>query len=212
MARQADHNERRRLFAAAALAVISRDGLEGLTMREVAKEAGFTTGALTHYFQSKDEVLIAVSEYGAEVVRPPMEDAASGASARESLRDLFHTILPTSTAMKAQWRFWLAFWERAAHSPQVQRVMRERYVEYVGRVSAVIKRAQAQGEVDAAVDAERVARELVALVDGLSVQVLIGAGKLTGVAQRQYVDDLMDLRLGPVPEPAKRRATRAVAR
>ena len=212
MARQADHNERRRLFAAAALAVISRDGLEGLTMREVAKEAGFTTGALTHYFQSKDEVLIAVSEYGAEVVRPPMEDAASGASARESLRDLFHTILPTSTAMKAQWRFWLAFWERAAHSPQVQRVMRERYVEYVGRVSAVIKRAQAQGEVDAAVDAERVARELVALVDGLSVQVLIGAGKLTGVMQRQYVDDLMDLRLGPVPEPAKRRATRAVAR
>jgi AcrR family transcriptional regulator len=64
MARQADHNERRRLFAAAALAVISRDGLEGLTMREVAKEAGFTTGALTHYFQSKDEVLIAVSEFG----------------------------------------------------------------------------------------------------------------------------------------------------
>lgn len=212
MARQADHNERRLLFAAAALAVISRDGLEGLTMRAVAKEAGFTTGALTHYFQSKDEVLIAVSEYGAEVVRPPMEDAASGASARKSLRDLFHTILPTSTAMKAQWRFWLTFWERAAHSPQVQRVMRERYAEYLGRVSAVIKRAQAQGEVDATVDAELVARELVALVDGLSVQVLIGAGKLTSATQRQYVDSLMDLRLGPVPEPAKRRANKAAAR
>jgi AcrR family transcriptional regulator len=212
MARQSDHNERRRLFAAAALAVISRDGLEGLTMREVAKEAGFTTGALTHYFQSKDEVLIAVSEYGAEVVRPPMEEAASGASARASLRDLFYTILPTSTAMKAQWRFWLAFWERAAHSPQVQRVMRERYVEYVGRVSTVIKRAQAQGEVDAAVNAEVVARELVALVDGLSVQVLIGAGKLTGATQRQYLDSLMDLRLGPAPEPAKRRAAKTVTR
>jgi AcrR family transcriptional regulator len=199
MARQADHNERRRLFAAAALAVISREGLEGLTMREVAKEAGFTTGALTHYFQSKDEVLIAVSEYGAEVVRPPMDDAASGASARQALRDLFYTILPTSTAMKAQWRFWLAFWERAAHSPQVQRVMRERYVEYVGRVSAVIRRGQAQGEVDAKVDAESVAREIVALVDGIGVQVLIGAGKFTSVTQRQYVDSFLDLRLGPVP-------------
>jgi AcrR family transcriptional regulator len=212
MARQADHNERRRLFAAAALAVISREGLEGLTMRAVAKEAGFTTGALTHYFQSKDEVLIAVSEYGAEVVRPPMDAAASGLSARAALRDLFHTILPTSTAMKAQWRFWLAFWERAAHSPRVQRVMRERYVEYVGRVSGVIKRAQAQGEVETAVDAERVARELVALVDGLGVQVLIGAGKLTSSAQRQYVDSLMELRLGPIPEAIKRRTAKVATR
>lgn len=212
MARQADHNERRRLFAAAALAVISRDGLEGLTMREVAKEAGFTTGALTHYFQSKDEVLIAVSEYGAEVVRPPMDDAAAGASAREALRDLFYTILPTSTAMKAQWRFWVAFWERAAHSPKVQRVMRERYVEYVGRVSAVIRRAQKQGEVAETVDAERVAREVVALVDGISVQVLIGAGRMTSVVQRQFVDSLLDMRLGPVPERTAKRAAKAATR
>lgn len=146
MARQADHEQRRRQFAAAALAVISREGLEGLTMRNVAKEAGFTTGALTHYFQSKDEVLIAVSEHGAELVRPMMDEAATGMSAREALRDLLHTILPTSTAMKAQWRCWLAFWERGAHSPQVQRVMRERYFEYMNRVSTVIRRAQEQGE------------------------------------------------------------------
>ena len=48
MARQADHNERREIFAAAALRVIMRAGVGGLTVREVAKEAGFTTGALTH--------------------------------------------------------------------------------------------------------------------------------------------------------------------
>ena len=84
MARQADHVERRRLFAAAALNVISRDGLEGLTLREVAREAGFTTGALTHYFQSKDEVLIAASEYAADQVRAPMEEVALESSAREA--------------------------------------------------------------------------------------------------------------------------------
>src|SRR5690349_1597117 len=97
MARQADHTERRRLFAAAALSVISRDGLEGLTVREVAREAGFTTGALTHYFQSKDELLIAASEYAAEQVRVPMDDVAHGASARDALRQLLYTALPTST-------------------------------------------------------------------------------------------------------------------
>lgn len=199
MARQADHSERRKLFAAAALAVISREGLEGLTMREVAKEAGFTTGALTHYFRSKDEVLIAASEAGADTVRPEMDEAATGASAREALRDLLYTILPTSTAMKAQWRFWLAFWERGAHSLQVQRVMRERYFEYTNRVATVIRRSQEQGEAPRDIDAERVAREIIALIDGIGVQVMIGSGKFTSTVQRQYVDSLLETRLGPMP-------------
>ena len=116
MARQADHIERRKRFAAAALNVISRDGLEGLTLREVAREAGFTTGALTHYFNSKDEVLIAASQYAAEQVRAPMEEVALESSAREALRHLLYTALPTTTVMKGRWRFWVAFWERAAHA------------------------------------------------------------------------------------------------
>jgi len=208
MARQADHNERRKLFAAAALAVIARDGLEGLTMRVVAKEAGFTTGALTHYFQSKDELLIAASEAGADVVRPEMDDAATGASARAALRDLLYTVLPTSPAMKAQWRFWMAFWERAAHSPQVQRVMRERYFEYTNRVATVIRRSQEQGETPPGVDAEKVAREIIALIDGIGVQVMIGSRRFTNAVQRQYVDDLLEMRLGPVREaPRRKRAS-----
>ena len=62
MVRRTDHNERREAFAAATLRVIMRAGVGGLTVRAVAKEAGFTTGALTHYFRSKDQVLIEASE------------------------------------------------------------------------------------------------------------------------------------------------------
>jgi AcrR family transcriptional regulator len=198
MARQADHIERRRRFAAAALNVITRDGLEGLTLREVAREAGFTTGALTHYFQSKDEVLIAASEYAAEQVRVPMEEVALGSSAREALRLLLYTALPATTVMKGRWRFWVAFWERAAHSPRVNEVMRERYREWSSRVSALIRRAQEQGEARRDLDADLVARELVALIDGIGVQVLI-VGKLAAPAQRQFVDSLIEVRLGPPP-------------
>ncbi|WP_411288504.1 TetR/AcrR family transcriptional regulator [Phenylobacterium sp.] len=218
MARQADHIERRRLFAAAALNVISRDGLEGLTVREVAREAGFTTGALTHYFKSKDDVLIAASEHAAEQVRAPMEEAALESSARAALRHLLYTALPTTTVMKRRWRFWMAFWERAAHSPQVNRVMKERYREWSGRIAGQICRAQEQGEAPAALDADLTARELVALVDGIGVQVLI-AGKLAAPAQRRFIDSLIEARLGPPPvkvvEPpaarASRQSTRATA-
>ena len=218
MARQADHVERRRLFAAAALSVISRDGLEGLTLREVAREAGFTTGALTHYFQSKDEMLIAASEQAAEQVRAPMEEVALESSARQALRHLLYTALPTTTVMKARWRFWVAFWERAAHSPQVNRVMQERYREWSGRIASLIRRAQEQGEARTNLDADLAARELVALIDGIGVQVLI-AGKMAAPAQRQFIDSLLEARLGlpqieggdPLLARAARRPTRASA-
>ncbi|WP_293903251.1 TetR family transcriptional regulator C-terminal domain-containing protein [Phenylobacterium sp.] len=198
MARQADHNERRKVFAAAALKVITRLGLEGLTVREVAREAGFTTGALTHYFQSKDQVLIAASEYAAEEVRGQMEEIALETSGREALRHLIHSALPTTAIKRGRWRFWVAFWERAAYSPEVGRVMRERYREWTNRLTSLIRRAQAEGDAPADLDAEHAGRELVALVDGIGVQVLIGAGKFTTPAQKQYVDSLIELRLGPV--------------
>ena len=82
--------------------------------------------------------------------------------------------------------------------------MRERYVEYMGRVSIVIRRAQDQGEAPRDIDVEHVAREIIALIDGLSVQVLLGVGKFTSTTQRQFVDSLLDARLGPVPEPARK--------
>src|SRR5258708_28571433 len=73
MARQADHKERREVFAMAALRVIMRAGDDGLTVREVAKQAGFTTRALTHYFTSNDQVLIEASTVSDNQQSPHME-------------------------------------------------------------------------------------------------------------------------------------------
>ncbi|HEY2177572.1 MAG TPA: helix-turn-helix domain-containing protein, partial [Caulobacteraceae bacterium] len=94
MARRTDHNEKREAFAAAALRVIMRAGVGGLTVREVAKEAGFTTGALTHYFRSKDQVLIEASEYSAKLVRPRMERKARGSDALSALKGVVDEALP----------------------------------------------------------------------------------------------------------------------
>ena len=53
-----DHDERREELARAAVRAIDRLGLEGATMREIAKEAGYSTGILGHYFESKDDIVL----------------------------------------------------------------------------------------------------------------------------------------------------------
>ncbi len=53
-----DHDVQREKFANAAIRIVARAGLEGLTMRAVALERGHPTGPLFHYFNSKDELLM----------------------------------------------------------------------------------------------------------------------------------------------------------
>ena len=58
MPKVVDIAERRSELAAAAAQLIARSGVGAATIREVAAEAGWTTGALTHYFADKRELLL----------------------------------------------------------------------------------------------------------------------------------------------------------
>lgn len=210
MARQADHNERREAFAMAALRVIMRAGVGGLTVREVAKEAGFTTGALTHYFTSKDHVLIEASECSARMVRPRMEKAEREADALIALRKVVGESLPISPKARGYWRIWVGFWERASYNADVARVLRERYDEWTGRLAKIIRRAQAEGRVPRAVDPESAAQEIVAIVDGIGVQVLLGRRRLSVARQWEIVDSWIEvLAEGKVGKTAIRSAGNA---
>jgi AcrR family transcriptional regulator len=205
MARQADHKERREVFAMAALRVIMRAGVDGLTVREVAKEAGFTTGALTHYFTSKDQVLIEASEVSAKLVRPRMERAARDKSALTALRRVVGESLPITPLARGYWRIWVGFWERASYNPEVKRVMRDRYEEWRGRLAVIIRRAQDEGEAAGDFDPELAAQELVALIDGIGVQVLLGIGRIPVVRQWQIIDAWIEIMAeGRIGRPAAR--------
>jgi AcrR family transcriptional regulator len=48
MPRVVNHKERREEIVEAAWRVIEREGLAGADLREIAREAGYTTGVITH--------------------------------------------------------------------------------------------------------------------------------------------------------------------
>jgi len=58
MPKVVDRDQRRLELARAAWRVIRRDGVERASVREVAREAGLSTGSLRHYFGTQAELLI----------------------------------------------------------------------------------------------------------------------------------------------------------
>jgi len=188
MGRSVDHEARREIFAAAALRVIMREGIAGLTVREVAKEAGFTTGALTHYFHSKDQLLIEASEHSATLVRHRMERAEKVRPTLEAIRRVVALALPLTAETRGYWRIWVGYWERSSYDDDVARVMRLRYDEWRSRLARLLARAQEEGDVTPDVDPRQAAESLIALVDGIGVQVLLGVGRIPPARQRAMFD------------------------
>ena len=188
MAKHAGHDERRSAFAAAAFRALARDGIAGLTVRNVAREAGFTTGALVHYFPSKGQLFVAASEHAAYVVRPRMEQDEAAYGGLEGLRRVIYDALPTTAAARDIWSVWLVFWDRAKTDPMIGAIAQDRYSEWHGRLERLIRRAQHDGQIAPTADAGLLAQMATVLVDGIAIQTLRTKARLSARRQRAMID------------------------
>ena len=78
------HGNLRDALLDAAEALLPQHGAEGLTLREVARQAGVSHGAPYHHFESRDALLAAVAERGFQGLGEAMT-AAAGATPRDRL-------------------------------------------------------------------------------------------------------------------------------
>ena len=110
-----DHDERKRTIAEKATEIIAREGMQAATIRRIAAELNFSTRAVTHYFEEKDELLAWVYEFMAT------EGFRSFAQRVErDPADLLGCLLamtPLDSVNREMWRVYIAFWDLAMRDP-----------------------------------------------------------------------------------------------
>ncbi|WP_219971907.1 TetR/AcrR family transcriptional regulator [Rubrobacter xylanophilus] len=169
-----DHEERRRELAAAAWRVILREGIEGVSVRSVAAEAGWSVGALRHYFGTKEELLAGAARLVVERVKERFERGRYEGTPREAVRRMLCEVLPLDEERREEGRVWLAF---TAHSLVDPRVALEHEVVFDGvreLCRRVIGRLADEGLLSPRLDPEEEVVRLHALVDGLTLHRLLG--------------------------------------
>ncbi len=181
------HGTRRREIAAAVWRAVGRVGLDAVTVRDIAREAGYSTGVLAHYFADKDEMLVHALRVSTEQALARLEDRG-GESGLESLRDGLAGCLPLDEARRDEWRVWLAFWGRAAADETLAAEQRIWYARWRGLVGDRILTCQSEGTLPENLDAAREADTLVALVDGVGLQATLEPERLTAEAQTALLD------------------------
>lgn len=166
MPKRVDHAAQRQAIAAAAIEIIDASGLDGARLRDVAKAADVTTGAVTHYFDGKDAVLEAALSEIVERLLSRQPGSETGAAAM-GLVEAACAFLPLDEAGRRDWRVWLAFWGRAIVDDRLRALHARYYAEIVGRLAEAL---QSRRPGIAAKQAEALADALVAAVDGVGTR------------------------------------------
>ena len=109
-----DHEAQRRLFAEAAMRLIAQNGLDGVTMRAVAAEAGLSYGSLFHYFASKDELLMYAVRQVTAAQTQRVNEFSSRYSGLKALEHLLCDDTIINASSRDAWMVWLTFLYKAA--------------------------------------------------------------------------------------------------
>ncbi|MEU4405202.1 TetR/AcrR family transcriptional regulator [Streptosporangium sp. NPDC023963] len=174
MPKKVDHEVRRRHIAEALHRVIDRDGLDAVSLREVAAEAGVSMGMVQHYFATKDEMLMFALEHLNARVGLRIATARNRDSPRELVRAAVLELLPLDDERRTEARIALAYLARSVVAVDLADLLRAALPHVIGFYAEQIRIAQGDGQVPANLDPEREATILFALVQGLVNPALIG--------------------------------------
>jgi AcrR family transcriptional regulator len=178
MPRQTDHDARRRRIAEALWRVATSQGLDAVSLRHVATEAGVSMGQVQHYFRTKDEMLgfalDAISERVAERIGRRVTALAGAAKPDALVRAILVEMLPLDEDRRLEAYVGFAFLTRAVVQPTIAEGLRRQHRQLREFVAEQIRAARPAGAADVDPNPEAVA--LLALVDGISALLLADAG------------------------------------
>lgn len=167
MPKAVDIDERRRDIVDAAARLIALGGLEAATMRDIAAEAGWTTGVVNHYFADKRELMRSTLEHSIRrrrVARARMR----GGTPLDDLRRALAAALPLDDEGRRHWLVTLAFVAQATGDAELATVQRAAYRAFRAHVTECVRHVVSLPVRSATERAEH----LIAHVDGVALQAM----------------------------------------
>ena len=139
--------------------MIAARGADAVTVREVAIEAGVSTGVLSHYFVSRQQMLLHALQLsyrraGERIQRCIDKNADPDKALREALR----SILPMTDDQAREYRVWLCFWGHAVGDPDLDAANSAGYERTITSFELLIGLCQQAGTIRPDLQARREAR------------------------------------------------------
>lgn len=175
-----DHSHQRKIIALAAADAIADHGLEIVKLSDIARRANVTTGAVSHYFENKNEVLIAaLNEVWGRLFFKIERDGPVTSI------DYLFSLLPITEQKQRDWKIWLAFCGKAATSEQLQQIYARFYHTLEQQAGALLPIADKRQSREAAAT-------IIAALDGIGLYATLLPDQWPAERQRAVLRNVLD--------------------
>ena len=162
---------RRREVIDAARRVVVRNGLQVATLRDIAREAGFTTGVVSHWFVDKREVVVAAFEAASNDWLSEVKRTLTAASTtEESVRAFARLATPDDPGRRQEWRLWSEMWVYAARDSEFAATLMATDALWETLIQGMLGTWQRAGLIRSDVDPVPAGTVLARLIDGLGTR------------------------------------------
>ncbi|MGM9989031.1 MAG: TetR/AcrR family transcriptional regulator [Bacillaceae bacterium] len=171
-----DHDIRKQQIAKATWRVIFKMGMEGATVRNIAKEANLSLGAVRHYFPTQDELLI----YAMELVKEKAQNrikmiVTQDFSPKEKVMKILQELIPTNEDTLAEMDVWLAF---TIYFKQKKELYTPQHDDIYFVIQNLLDYLQQFGLLKSTIDKEIETEKLYAIIDGLALHALLDSKRV----------------------------------
>jgi AcrR family transcriptional regulator len=124
-----DHAKRRDEIALVACQVVASHGFERTTVARIARAAGYTTGMVAHYYESKQDIILAALRLILKRIEERLTRERGAGEA--SLLSVLSEALPLDAQRFTECAFWMAFWGQVSADPKLKRLNAWVHREYM---------------------------------------------------------------------------------
>jgi TetR/AcrR family transcriptional repressor of bet genes len=157
-----DHDERRDQIALVACRVVAENGFDQATIVRIAREAGYTTGMVAHYFDTKQDIVIAALRL---ILRRIEERLTKPAT---ELLAVLSEALPVDVQRFIECAFWTAFWGQVSADKKLKRINAWVHREYMRLFERCLSEGWDIWEELSPATREQVLRSVVTFINGVT--------------------------------------------
>ena len=173
MPRIVDHDQRRRELAETVWALVRQHGVEGVNLRLITEHSGWSSGAIRHYLPHREAILSFAAQHMAERIGARLRGIPRTTDPLSDFLKLVREVLPLDDERRAEAQVWLVFVGLSLSDPGLADTQGVAYQALNETFRQVFEGFSGLGW-PAQHPPEAAAREVQALIDGLSIHLLLG--------------------------------------
>ncbi len=161
--------ERRERILQAMAQCVVEEGIQGASLRKVAKRANATTGMITHYYRSKDDLIVEALKAAGARFRQSLATAGIKPGINRLQKRFELRMASQKTDGVPSWKYWLEYWAAATRSEDLRKHHVEMSRAGTASMTEDVEQAIADGDAKQSMDPNLAAGITHALYYGLGI-------------------------------------------